>query len=221
MSIVIPLPSRVPSHAAVATLNEPGPGAATPTLDEMVTQGPALAAGAVAACAAALTTLQDAERVRAGAMESDAIETVGAARRATDARLGQGVGDAQARHLRATIVRELRVAEAISCGHVADEAAPNQTAASLKCWKQGGLRVALRRSRAPGRRTGSGIHPGLLPMCFRKSVRRKQPRPVSRENLSKIGGKSGAPGGARTHDPKIKSLVLYRLSYRREWGPDR
>lgn len=24
----------------------------------------------------------------------------------------------------------------------------------------------------------------------------------------------GGPGGARTHDPKIKSLVLYQLSYR-------
>lgn len=27
-------------------------------------------------------------------------------------------------------------------------------------------------------------------------------------------GKFGEPGGNRTHDPKIKSLVLYRLSYR-------
>ena len=31
----------------------------------------------------------------------------------------------------------------------------------------------------------------------------------------KVVQRIGAPAGARTQDPKIKSLVLYRLSYRR------
>ena len=29
---------------------------------------------------------------------------------------------------------------------------------------------------------------------------------------------TGEPGGNRTHDPKIKSLVLYRLSYGLTWA---
>jgi hypothetical protein len=34
------------------------------------------------------------------------------------------------------------------------------------------------------------------------------------EKSSVISWGYGGPGGARTHDPKIKSLVLYQLSYR-------
>jgi hypothetical protein len=32
--------------------------------------------------------------------------------------------------------------------------------------------------------------------------------------MQRFQGIIGEPGGNRTHDPKIKSLVLYQLSYR-------
>ena len=35
----------------------------------------------------------------------------------------------------------------------------------------------------------------------------------TQRNRNIINNLLGEPGGTRTHDPKIKSLVLYRLSY--------
>ena len=77
------LPSR-PPRCAAPTLDEPGPGAATPTPDELATLGAVIATGAVVAYASALSILPELER----AMETDAIETLKDASHATDARLG-------------------------------------------------------------------------------------------------------------------------------------
>jgi hypothetical protein len=53
------------------------------------------------------------------------------------------------------------------------------------------------------RRHGIGRHPGVTDDAGRRSAAR-----------AKSGEISGEPGGNRTHNPQIKSLLLCQLSYR-------
>ena len=51
-------------------------------------------------------------------------------------------------------------------------------------------------------------------MSFSKWVKRAKIRPLVGSKRH-IGGKSGAPGGIRTPDPRFRRPMLYPLSYRR------
>jgi hypothetical protein len=50
------------------------------------------------------------------------------------------------------------------------------------------------------------------PTCFRNQIKSLALSTYSATGPQKQ--RCGEPGGVRTHDPKIKSLVLYQLSYR-------
>ena len=60
------------------------------------------------------------------------------------------------------------------------------------------------RARATGRMVVSEANSGEWRGCAPALQRRVRPKRV---------GSDGEPGGTRTHGPKIKSLVLYHLSY--------
>ena len=55
---------------------------------------------------------------------------------------------------------------------------------------------------------------GALRLSFARTKQHPNPYLLGRPIRCRCSRHCGEPGGNRTHDPKIKSLVLYRLSYR-------